>query len=157
MEDVAMSTMFDVEPLRRFSIGFDHLFDVLDQAIKNESPINYPPYDIAQTGEDVYRLSLALAGWTPTEVTVTTEPNRLIISGKKAEPEGRQFLYQGIPATAFEHRFNLADYVQVYDARMADGLLVIDLVREVPEAMKPRRIEIANSNEPRALEQKQAA
>jgi hypothetical protein len=82
---------------------------------------------------------------------------KLVVSGEKAEPEGKEYLYQGIPMVAFERRFNLADYVQVRDARMADGLLVIDLVREVPEALRPRRIEIANSNEPLALEHKQAA
>ena len=88
---------------------------------------------------------------------MTAEPNLLVISGEKAESEGAQYLYRGIPSLAFEQRFSLADHVQVRDARMADGLLVIDLVRELPEALRPRRIEIANSNEPQALEQKQAA
>ena len=152
-----MSTMYDFAPLWRSGIGFDHLFDVLGQAMNSDNPAKYPPYDIERTGEDAYRLTLALAGWTPGEVTVTAEPNLLVISGEKAEPEGKEYLYQGIPMVAFEQRFNLADYVQVRDARMADGLLVIDLVREVPEALRPRRIEIANSNEPLALEHKQAA
>ena len=152
-----MSTMFDVEPLWRSGIGFDHLFDMLGQAVKNENPAKYPPYNIEQTGEDTYRLTLALAGWSPNEITVTTEPNRLVISGEKAGSEDKQYLYRGIPAGGFEHRFSLAEYIQVREARMANGLLVIELVREVPEAMKPRRIEIANSNNPLRVEQQQAA
>ena len=152
-----MNTMLDLAPLWRSGVGFDHLFDTLGQAANTGSPGKYPPYDIERTGEDAYRLTLALAGWTPDEITVRTEPNLLVISGEKTEPEGAQYLHRGIPSVAFEQRFNLADYVQVRDARMADGLLVIDLVRELPEAMRPRRIEIANSNEPLALEHKQAA
>jgi molecular chaperone IbpA len=152
-----MSTTFDLAPLWRFGIGFDHMLDALGQAMNRENPAKYPPYNIEQTGDDAYRLTLALAGWSPNEVTVTTEPNLLAISGEKAAPEGKQYLYRGISWDAFERRFNLADYVQVRDARMADGVLVIDLVREVPEALKPRRIEIANSNTPPALEHQQAA
>jgi len=152
-----MNTMFDLAPLRRSGIGFDHLFEMLGQAMNTENTAKYPPYDIERTGEDAYRLTLALAGWSPDEITVTAEPNLLVISGEKAESEGAQYLYRGIPSLAFEQRFSLADHVQVRDARMTDGLLVIDLMRELPEALRPRRIEIANSNEPQALEQKQAA
>jgi len=152
-----MNTTFDLAPLRRSGIGFDHLFDMLGQAMNTENTAKYPPYDIERTGEDAYRLTLALAGWSPNEITVTAEPNLLVISGEKAESEGAQYLYRGIPSLAFEQRFSLADHVQVRDARMTDGLLVIDLMRELPEALRPRRIEIANSNEPQALEQKQAA
>lgn len=154
-----MNTMFDLAPLRRSGIGFDHLFEMLGQAMNTENTAKYPPYDIERTGEDAYRLTLALAGWSPNEITVTAEPNLLVISGEKAEPKGTQYLYRGIPSVAFEQRFSLADHVQVRDARMTNGLLVIDLVRELPEALRPRRIEIANSNEPQAqaLEQKQAA
>jgi len=152
-----MNTTFDLAPLRRSGIGFDHLFEMLGQAMNTENTAKYPPYDIERTGEDAYRLTLALAGWSPNEITVTAEPNLLVISGEKAESEGAQYLYRGIPSLAFEQRFSLADHVQVRDARMTDGLLVIDLMRELPEALRPRRIEIANSNEPQALEQKQAA
>ena len=152
-----MSTLFDFAPLWRSTIGFDHLLDVLGQAAKTDDAVNYPPYNIERTGEDVYRLTLALAGWMPNEVSVTTEPNVLVVSGEKAEPQGKQYLYRGIPTVSFERRFNLAEYVQVRAAKMADGLLTIELVREVPEALKPRRVAIANSNEPRAIEQKQAA
>jgi molecular chaperone IbpA len=152
-----MSTMFDFAPLWRFTIGFDHLFGALEQAMKSEGSAQYPPYNIERTGEDAYRLMLAVAGWSPDEITVTTEPNALVVSGDKAEPEGKQYLYRGIPTAAFERRFNLADYVQVREARMANGLLTIDLVHEVPEALKSRHIQIATGSEPQALERQQAA
>src|SRR3954452_4986580 len=97
MEDVAMSTMYDFAPLWRSGIGFDHLFDVLGQAMNSDNPAKFPPYDIERTGEDAYRLTLAVAGWTPNEITVTTEPNLLIVSGEKAESEGKEYLYRGIP------------------------------------------------------------
>lgn len=152
-----MNTVFDIAPLWRSGIGFDHLFDVLGRAAKAGQADSYPPYDIEKTDEDAYRLTLAVAGWKPDQIAVTTEPNLLVVSGQQAEPEGKQYLYRGIPSIGFERRFNLADYVQVRDARMANGLLTIELVREVPEALKPRRIQIANSNEPQVIEQKQAA
>ena len=92
-----MNTMLDLAPLWRSGIGFDHLFDVLGQAMNTDNSAKYPPYDIERTGEDAYRLTLALAGWTPNEVTVTAEPNLLVISGEKTESEGTQYLYRGIP------------------------------------------------------------
>src|SRR6266566_9944479 len=107
-----MNTVFDFAPLQRSGIGFDHLFDMLGQGAKVEAD-NYPPYDIEKTGQDVYRLTLALAGWMPDEIMVTTEPNVLVVSGQKPEPENNQYLYPGIPAVAFERRFNLADYFEV--------------------------------------------
>lgn len=153
-----MSTMFDFAPLWRSGIGFDHLFDVLGQAAKAAEATTYPPYDIEKTGEDAYRVTLAVAGWTPDEITVTSEPNLLIVAGqKKTDGKGPQFLYRGIPVGSFERRFNLAEYVKVKEARLQDGLLTIALVREVPEEMRPRRIQIANSNEPMAIENKKAA
>jgi molecular chaperone IbpA len=152
-----MSTIFDLAPLWRSGIGFDRLPDLLRQAMEAENAVQYPPYNIEQTGEDSYRLILAVAGWTPDEITVTTEPNVLIVSGEKADAEGKQYLHRGIPMGAFERRFNLADHVQVRAAQMANGLLIIDLVREVPEALKPRHVQIANGNEPQGIKQKQAA
>jgi molecular chaperone IbpA len=153
-----MNTMFDFAPLWRSGIGFDHLFNMLEQAGKTDQAENYPPYDIERTGEDAYRLTLALAGWTPDETTVISEPKVLVVSGQKSEPENKQYLYRGIPPVAFERRFNLADYVEVSDARLQNGLLTIDLVRKVPEEMKPRRIAIANGgNEPKTIEHQQAA
>jgi molecular chaperone IbpA len=151
-----MNTVFDFAPLWRSGIGFDHVVDMLGQAA-NAKADNYPPYDIEKTGEDAYRLTLAVAGWSPDKVTVTAEQNVLVVSGQQGDPKGRQYLYRGIPGAAFERRFNLADGVQVREARMADGLLTIDLVREVPEALKARRIRIADSSKPQGIEQKQAA
>ncbi|HJU17141.1 MAG TPA: Hsp20 family protein [Stellaceae bacterium] len=152
-----MSTLFDFAPLWRSAIGFDHLFDMLEQAMKSEDPVQYPPYNIERTKEGAYRLTLAVAGWRPDEITVTAEPNALVVSGEKAEPKGVYYLYRGIPAAAFERRFHLADYVQVREARIANGLLTIDLVHEAPEALKPRRIPIVNGSAPQAIEPKQAA
>lgn len=151
-----MSTVFDFAPLWRSGIGFDHLLDVLGQA-RNTDETKYPPYDIERTEEDAYRLTLALAGWTPNEITITSEPNALVISGEKAQPEGKHYLYQGISTVSFERRFNLADYVRVREARMANGLLTVDLVREVPEALRPRQIQITAGNGPQMIEKKQAA
>ena len=152
-----MNTMLDLAPLWRSGIGFDHLFDVLGRATNADNSAKYPPYDIERTGEDGYRLTLALAGWTPNEIAVTTEPNLLVISGVKTESKGKQHLYRGMPSVAFEQRFNLADYVQVRDARMANGLLVIDLVRELPDALRPRRKKSRTATRRRRWEQKQAA
>jgi len=153
-----MSTVFDFAPLWRSGIGFDHLFDLLGEAAKFDNSDNYPPYNIEKTGEDTYRVTLAVAGWSPNEIEVTSLPNLLIVSGRKPDGEGKEYLYRGITADGFERRFNLADYVQVKAARLENGVLTIDLVRELPEEMKPRRIQIAgNSNQPKAIEDKKAA
>jgi molecular chaperone IbpA len=157
MEDVAMNTVFDFAPLWRSGVGFDRLFDMLDQAGKWEPADNYPPYNIEKTGEDAYRVTLAVAGFTPEEISITSQPNLLVVSGKKAESHGGSYLHQGIAGRGFERRFNLAEHVKVTAARLENGLLAIELVREVPEEMKPRRIPIASSAQPQAIEEKQAA
>jgi molecular chaperone IbpA len=118
---------------------------------------NYPPYNIERTGEDQYHISLALAGFTPQEVTVTAEQNVLTVEGRKAEKGDHQYLYQGISARPFRRVFNLADYVQVKGATFADGLLKIELAREVPEAMKPRQIAINAGKDNRTIEHLKAA
>jgi molecular chaperone IbpA len=121
---------------------------------------NYPPYNIARTGEDNYRISLALAGFKPEEITVTAEQNMLTVEGRKAEKGDPEYLYQGISGRPFRRQFNLADYVEVKGASFEDGLLQVDLVRKLPEAMKPRRIAIKSGpsrGEPQQIEQKQAA
>ncbi len=121
---------------------------------------NYPPYNIERTGEDIYRISLALAGFTSEEVTVTAEQNMLTVEGRKGEKSEHQYLYQGISSRPFRRQFSLADYVQVKGASFKDGLLQIDLVREVPEAMKPRRIAIKSGHaaaESQQVEHKNAA
>jgi molecular chaperone IbpA len=145
MEDVAMRT-FDPTPLWRSTIGFDRLFDLIDSSLGVAGDDNYLPYNIERTGEDSYRISLALAGFAPDDVTVTAEQNMLTVEGRKAEQSDSQYLYQGISGRPFRRQFSLADYVQVKGALLKNGLLQIDLVREMPEAMKPRRIAIKSGN-----------
>ena len=138
-----MNTALDLAPLWRSGIGFDSLIDMLNEAMQPVA--TYPPYNIEKTGEDAYRITLVVAGFKPSELSVTSEPNLLTIVGQPAgEPDG-QFLYQELQRGAFERRFRLADYVKVTGARLNDGLLRIELAREIPEAMKPRRIEIAGT------------
>jgi molecular chaperone IbpA len=141
MEDVAMRT-FDPTPLWRSTVGFDRLFDLIENTLSLPGDDNYPPYNIERTGEDSYHISLALAGFAPEEITVTAEQNMLTVEGRKAEKGDHQYLHQGISGRPFRRQFNLADYVQVKGASHKNGLLQIELVREVPEAMKPRRIPI---------------
>jgi molecular chaperone IbpA len=147
---------FDPTPLWRSTIGFDRLFDLLDDSVRWNAEDNYPPYNIERTGEDEYQIALALAGFTPEEVTITAEQNVLAVEGRKAEKGEHQYLYQGISARPFRRVFNLAEYVQVKGASFEGGLLKIDLVREVPEGMKSRRIPI-RSGSGHQLEQKMAA
>jgi molecular chaperone IbpA len=140
--------MMDLAPLSRSSIGFDRLFDMLENFARTDQADNYPPYNIEKTGDDAYRITVAVAGFSPEELSVTAQLNELVVAGRKAEGAKGQYLYRGIANRAFRHRFSLADYVNVAGANLNAGLLAIDLVRKVPEAMKPRRIEIANSNQP---------
>jgi molecular chaperone IbpA len=146
---------YDWTPLWRSTIGFDRLFDVLDE-VQRTSEETYPPYNIERTGEDRFQISVALAGFTPEEVALTVEQNVLTLEGRKAvEKEERHFLHRGISARSFKRQFTLADHVEVKGARFENGLLIIDLVREVPEAMKPRRIAI-NAAGPSATKQIEA-
>ena len=132
----------DLAPFWRSSIGFDRLFDLMDETLRLAGDDGYPPYNIARQGEDRYRISLALAGFTPEEITVTAEQNMLTVEGRNAEKDDREYLYQGISRRAFRRQFNLADFVEVTGANFENGLLQINLVQELPEAMKPRRIEV---------------
>ena len=136
----------DLSPLYRSAIGFDRLASLLDSmnSAEQNQPA-YPPYNIELTGEDAYRISMAVAGFDESELDIQMEQNRLTVSGKKpAEENNRNFLHRGIAARNFERRFQLADHVRVTAANLANGLLHIELVREIPEAMKPRKIEISN-------------
>lgn len=138
----------DLSPLYRSAIGFDRLASLLDSmnSAEQNQPA-YPPYNIELTGEDAYRISMAVAGFDESELDIQMEQNRLTVSGKKpAEENSRNFLHRGIAARNFERRFQLADHVRVTAANLANGLLHIELVREIPEAMKPRKIEISNGN-----------
>jgi molecular chaperone IbpA len=145
MEDLAMRTTYDFAPLWRSTIGFDRFFDLVDAAQHGASDDNYPPCNVERLGEDRYQISLALAGFSPDEITVTAEQNVLTVEGCKAERQQREFLHQGISSRPFKRQFNLADYVQVKAASFDNGLLLIELVREIPEAMKPRRISISGA------------
>jgi molecular chaperone IbpA len=132
---------YDWTPLWRSTVGFDRLFDVFDE-VQKAAEDNYPPYNIERVDQDRFRISVALAGFSPDEISLTAEQNVLTLEGRKAEREGRDFLYRSISARPFKRQFTLADHVEVRSASFDNGLLVIELVREIPEAMKARKIEI---------------
>lgn len=137
-----MRTNLDFSPFYRSSIGFDRIFNLLENANLPQNGDNWPPYDIAKTGEDTYRIVIAVAGFGESELAVTQEPNMLVINGAKAENEEVQYLHHGLALRPFTRRFELADHVSVVGAKLENGLLTIDLKKEVPEEMKPRRISI---------------
>ncbi|UNK79981.1 Hsp20 family protein [Sphingopyxis granuli] len=140
-----MRNSFDWTPYRRSTVGFDRLFDFLENSGSAE---NYPPFDIEKVADDHFRITIAVAGFKEDEIDITAQQNMLAITGRKAparEGEERRLLYSGIATRAFERRFQLADFVRVDRADLADGLLTVDLVREVPEAMKPHKIAIGDS------------
>ena len=149
----------DLAPLWRSSIGFDRFFDLVEDSARWNSETSYPPYNIEKTGDDRYAISLAVAGFSPEEMTITAEQNTLTVEGSKAVKDSEQMLYQGISARSFRRTFSLADHVQVQGAAFENGLLKIELVREIPEAMKPRRIAIGKSgiNDNKQIEQKKVA
>ncbi len=152
--------MLDYTPLPRSTIGFDRLFELLDQTTRFEPNDGFPPYDIEKTGDDAYRVTLAVPGFAPDEISVESQPNLMVVSGHRAADRGGQYLHRGLTARSFERRFDLADFVEVKGARLETGLLTIELQREVPEAMRPRRIEIAAGGAaqgPRQIEGQQAA
>lgn len=145
---------FDFTPLLRSSIGFENLNRLVDAATRGEGEA-YPPYNIEKLGEDNYRISMAVAGFSEDELDVTVHENVLIVSGRvteRAEDENREFIHRGIGTRAFERRFELADTIKVTGAGFENGLLNIELKREVPEEKKPRKIEIGGSSEPRTIE-----
>ena len=149
----------DLAPLWQSTVGFDRLFNLIDDSLRVTGEDNYPPYNIERTGEDEYRISLALAGFMPEEITLTAEQNMLTVEGHKAEKGDHQYLYQGISARSFRRQFNLADYVEVKGASFVNGLLQVTLVRELPEGMKPRRIAITAGagNDNQQVQHKEAA
>ena len=138
---------FDLAPLYRATVGFDQIADLMDRVLADTAgtAASYPPYNIEKTADDAWRISIAVAGFTDEDLSVEVRENALIVAAKKArEDEGRVYLHRGIATRAFERRFHLADHVRVTGASHVNGMLHIDLVREVPEALKPRRIEIAS-------------
>ncbi len=138
---------FDLTPLYRATVGFDQIADLMDRALTTDvSQTNYPPYNLEKTADDGWRISIAVAGFSDTELTVEVRENALIVAARKADEDTtRRYLHRGIATRAFERRFHLADHVRVTGAAHLDGMLHIDLVREVPEALRPRRIEIAKA------------
>lgn len=136
----------DFTPYRRTMVGFDRLFDMIENQNRPNAGDKYPPFNIERRGEDAYRITLAVAGFKPGDIDITAQANLLIVKGNKPEDnlEG-EYLHVGIAQRGFERRFELADYVRVDGADLADGLLVIDLVREIPEAMKPKKIAIGGN------------
>lgn len=143
---------FDLTPLYRATVGFDRIADLMDRVVASDiAQPTYPPYNIEKTDEDAYRISIAVAGFTPDDLTVEVKDGALSVAARKSpEDEGRSYLHRGIATRAFERRFALADHVRVTGATHEHGMLHIDLVRETPEALKPRRIEIARSTDVQA-------
>jgi len=140
-----MRTNFDFAPYRRSTVGFDRLFDLLESSARADTE-TYPPFDIEQQGEDQYRITLAVAGFRPEDIEIVAQNNQLTVKGNRGdEADTGQYLHRGIATRAFERRFQLADFVVVQDASFDSGLLRIQLKREIPEAMKPRRIEISGA------------
>ena len=153
-----MRTAFDFSPLYRSTVGFDRLFDMLDQTARVETAAHWPPYNVEKVADDHYRITMAVAGFDSDEIEITQTENTLLISGQKQpEQENGQFLHRGIATRAFKQTFNLADYVKVTNAKLENGLLTVDLVREVPDEMKPRRIQIAGGAGPKTIEHDKAA
>src|ERR1700736_5059689 len=146
---------YDLNPLWRSTIGFDRLFDLLDET-QHRTEDNYPPYNIERLSEARSKISLALAGFSADEIAVTAEQNVLTVEGRKSDKDQHEYLYQGISARPFKRQFNLAPYVQVKTAQFDNGLLRVELIREIPEAMKPRRIAIGDSASSGQITQKAA-
>jgi molecular chaperone IbpA len=149
-----MRTTFDLSPLFRSTVGFDRLLDMLDQVSRVEPMTNWPLYNIAKAGDDQYRITMAVAGFSPDEIELVQQESTLFVNGQKhPEPEGVQVLHRGIATRAFKQTFSLADHVKVTGASLENGLLTIELKREVPEELKPHRIEIGSGNGAKALAQ----
>ena len=158
-----MRNSFDFTPFRRSTVGFDRLFDMIESARADISD-TWPPFNLEKDGEEGYRITLAVAGFRREEIEVVAQQNQLIVTGRKEDKEGDddRYLHRGISARSFERRFQLADYIQVRSADFENGLLSISLEREIPEAMKPRKIEIVSGSAQRQLgshenEQRKAA
>ncbi|WP_308516309.1 Hsp20 family protein [Sphingomonas flavescens] len=142
-----MRSAFDFAPFRRSTVGFDRLFDMLENSNAAQGQENYPPFDLIRLSDNDYRIELAVAGFKPDEIDITAQQNVLLVTGRKKEEGGEKdnnYIYRGIATRSFERRFALADHIQVKGADMKDGLLAIELVREIPEAMKPRKINIGD-------------
>lgn len=149
-----MRTSFDFTPLFRSSVGFDRIVDMLENASGVSTLDNWPPYDIARSGEDEYRITMAVAGFSQDELSITQEQNTLVVAGQKSDEDDGEYLHRGIAGRTFQRRFQLADHVKVTGAGLENGLLTIELKREIPEEMKPRRIEIGSEAATPKVEQR---
>jgi molecular chaperone IbpA len=149
-----MTNALDFSPLFRSTVGFDRLSRLLESNMLGDAGTGYPPYNIVKLDEDNYRITMAVAGFAEEDLDITAKDNQLIVSGKSAGgqvPEGAVYLHRGIAERAFERRFQLADHIRVVGAAMENGLLTVELVREIPEQMKPRKIEISSGKKPTTI------
>jgi molecular chaperone IbpA len=142
-----MRSAFDFAPFRRSTIGFDRLFDMLENSAGGQGNEGYPPFDLIALDDSHYRINLAVAGFNRDQIEITAHQNQLIVSGQRGEDEGIDYIHRGIATRSFERRFGLADHIKVTGADLRDGLLQIDMVREIPEAMKPRKIELGTGDD----------
>jgi len=150
-------SVLDFTPLYRSAVGFDRVLNLLQDSLHSAPIDNYPPYNIEKTGEQTYRITLAVAGFSLDDITITARPNQLLVAGKRQPKDGAQYLHQGIASRSFERRFEIAEHIEVTGASLENGLLAIELKREVPEAMKPRTIQINGvSPKPKMIEQEAA-
>ena len=140
-----MRSAFDFAPYRRSTIGFDRLFDLLENSGLGQGSENYPPFDLIRLDDNHYRINLAVAGFLTDEIEITAQQNQLIVSGRKEDDDMVDYIHRGITNRQFERRFGLADFIKVAEADLANGLLSIDLVREIPEAMRPRKVAIGGA------------
>jgi len=141
-----MRSAFDFAPYRRSTIGFDRLFDLLENSSLGQASENYPPFDLIRVDDNHYRINLAVAGFSRDEIEITAQQNQLIVSGRKTDDEGVDFIHRGIANRQFERKFGLADFIKVAEADLKDGLLSVELIREIPEAMRPKKISIGGSH-----------
>ena len=148
---------YDLSPLYKTAIGFDRLANRLNDVQRNSAEVSYPPYNVELISDNEYRIVMAVAGFDLTELDIETEQQSLTVVGRKGKKEETTYLHRGIATRDFEHKFQLADHVKVTDANLENGLLVIDLVREVPEALKPRKVNIGVKQEKPFIEEKKAA
>jgi molecular chaperone IbpA len=149
-----MRSAFDFAPYRRSTVGFDRLFDMLENSTLGQGQENYPPFDLIKLGDNDYRIELAVAGFKPDEIDITAQQNVLLVSGRKqdeSDEKANNYVYRGIATRSFERRFALADHIQVRGADLRDGLLSIELKREIPEAMKPKKINIGGTEGQRSV------
>ena len=146
-----MTNTFDFAPFRRSSVGFDRLFDLLESSASRQSQDTYPPFDLVSVDQNRFRICLAVAGFSRDEIDITAQQNQLVISGKKRDEDKVTYVHRGIAYREFERRFSLADHIKVTAADLKDGLLSIELERDIPEAMKPRKIDIGSGEQTQLL------